>query len=113
MDRVVAEDGAPVMLSPSTATRIFVALEPVDMRQNFNGLYARVQTVLQQDPLSGHFFVFSNRCRKRLRLLVLDGSGLWVCIKRLEKITIGWPTMDIPSSSVRSDKLILMMLHWV
>jgi transposase len=63
MDRVVAEDGAPVMLSPSTATRIFVALEPVDMRQNFNGLYARVQSVLQQDPLSGHFFVFTNRSR--------------------------------------------------
>src|SRR5439155_640604 len=75
-------DGAPVMLSPSTATRIFVALEPVDMRQNFNGLYARVQTVLQQDPLSGHFFVFTNRSRTRLRLLVWDGSGLWVCTKR-------------------------------
>ena len=73
MDRVVAEDGAPVMLSPSIATRIFVALEPVDMRQNFNGLYARVQTVLQQDPLSGHFFVFTNRSRTRLRLLVWDG----------------------------------------
>jgi transposase len=36
------------MLSLSTATRIFVALEPVDMRQSFNGLYARVQTVLQE-----------------------------------------------------------------
>ena len=38
------------MLSLSTATRIFVALEPVDLRQSFNGLYARVQSVLQQDP---------------------------------------------------------------
>ncbi len=53
------------MLSLSIATRIFVALEPVDMRQNFNGLYARVQSVLQQDPLSGHFFVFTNRSRTR------------------------------------------------
>ena len=89
MDRVVAKDGAPVMLSLSTATRIFVALEPVDMRQNFNGLYARVQSVLQQDPLSGHFFAFTNRSRTRLRLLVWDGSGLWVCTKRLEKGTFG------------------------
>ena len=58
------------MLSLSTATRIFVALEPVDLRQSFNGLYARVQSVLQQDPLSGRFFVFTNRSHTRLRLLV-------------------------------------------
>jgi len=86
MDRVVAENGAPVMLSLLRATRIFVALEPVDMRQNFNGLYARVQSVLQQDPLSGHFFVFTNRSRTRLRLLIWDGSGLWVCTKRLDVV---------------------------
>ncbi len=60
------------MLSLSTATRIFVALEPVDMRQNFNGLYARVQSVLQQDPLSGHFFVFTNRSRT-----------VWICVVRI------------------------------
>ena len=50
LDRGVAEDGASLMLSLSTATRIFVALESVDQRQGFNGLYARVQSVLQQDP---------------------------------------------------------------
>jgi transposase len=46
------------MLSLSTATRIFVALDQVDMRQSFNGLSARVQTVLQEEPTSGHWFVF-------------------------------------------------------
>ena len=64
------------MLNLSTATRIFVALEPVDLRQSFNGLHALVQRVLQQDPLSGHLFVFTNRIRTRLKLLVWDGSGL-------------------------------------
>lgn len=49
------------MLSLSTATRIFVALHPVDMRQSFNGLYAKVQTVLQQEPTSGHWFIFTNK----------------------------------------------------
>ena len=96
------------MLSLSIATRIFVALEPVDMRQNFNGLYARVQTVLQQDPLSGHFFVFTNRSRTRLRLLVWDGSGLWVCTKRLEKSTFGWPTGEGPSRCLRPEELNLL-----
>jgi transposase len=53
VDRFAAESSAPVILSLSTATRIFVALEPVDMRQSFNGLHALVQRVLKQDQLSG------------------------------------------------------------
>ena len=50
------------MLSLSTATRVFVALQPVDMRQGFNGLYARVQTVLQENPTSGHWFKCPSDC---------------------------------------------------
>jgi hypothetical protein len=57
------------VLSLSPATRIFVALAPVDMRRSFNGLYAHVQVVLSQDPLSGHLFLFTNKlknvCGKR------------------------------------------------
>ena len=75
------------MLTLSTATRIFVALHPVDLRQSFNGLYARVQTVLQQEPTSGHWFVFTNRRRNRLKILFWDGSGLVLCTKRLEQGT--------------------------
>ena len=53
------------MLSLSPATRIFVALAPVDMRQGFNGLYVWVQTVLGQEPTSGHWFVFLNKRRNQ------------------------------------------------
>ena len=87
LDRGGPRTVAPAMLSLSSATRVFVALEPVDMRQSFNGLYARVQTVLQQEPTSGHWFVFTNRRRNRLKILLWDGSGLWICAKRLEKGT--------------------------
>ena len=59
------------VLSLSPATRIFVALAPVDMRRSFNGLYAHVQTVLAQDPLSGHLFLFTNKPRNRVKLLLL------------------------------------------
>ncbi len=51
------------MLSLSPATRVFVAIQPVDMRRCFNGLYADVQTVFGQDPLTGHLFLFTNRRR--------------------------------------------------
>jgi transposase len=97
------------MLSLSGATRIFVALAPVDMRQSFNGLYARVQSVLQEDPTSGHLFVFTNRLRNRLKVLFWDGSGLWVCAKRLEKGTFGWPTGEGVSRSLRPEELTLLV----
>ena len=67
------------MLSLSPATRVFVALAPVDMRKSFNGLYTYAQEVLQQSPTSGHLFVFTNKLRNRLKILFWDGSGLWVC----------------------------------
>ena len=49
------------MLSLSPATRSFAALQPVDMRAGFNRLYAHVETRLNQDPWSGHLFVFTQR----------------------------------------------------
>ena len=49
------------MLSLSPATRIFVAIQAMDMRQSFNGLYAWVQNVLREEPTSGHWFVFLNK----------------------------------------------------
>ena len=53
------------MLSLSPATRVYVALHPVDMRLGFNGLYALTQIVLSQEVLSGHLFVFTNKRRNR------------------------------------------------
>jgi transposase len=97
------------MLSASAATRIFVALEPVDMRQSFNGLFARVQTVLKGDPTSGHFFVFTNKNRNRLKILCYDGSGLWVCAKRLDRGTYGWPQGEGPSRLLRAEELSLLI----
>ncbi len=97
------------MFSLSPATRIFVALNPVDMRAGFNTLYAHVQTILTQDPLSGHLFCFSNRTRNRLKLLFWDGSGLWVCAKRLERGTFAWPSGEGTSCCLRPEELQLLI----
>jgi len=97
------------MLSLSPATRVFVALAPVDMRKSFNGLHTYAQEVLQQSPTSGHLFVFTNKLRNRLKILFWDGSGLWVCAKRLEKGTFAWPKGDGASRTLRSEELQLLM----
>jgi transposase len=73
------------MFGLGPATRIYIAVGGVDMRKGFDGLYGLVRDRLGHDPLSGHLFLFANRGRTRLKVLVWDGSGLWVCAKRLEK----------------------------
>jgi len=69
---------------PSPSVRIFVAREPVDMRKGFDGLSGDVIDVIDEDPQSGHLFVFFNKRRDRMKSLVWDGSGLWLLYKRLE-----------------------------
>src|SRR5882672_10913527 len=80
------------MFGLGPATKIYIALESVDMRKGFDGLYGLVRDRLGEDPMSGHLFLFTNRGRSRLKALVWDGSGLWVCAKRLEKGRFRWPT---------------------
>jgi transposase len=64
------------------------------MRKNFNGLYGLVRDHLSCDPESGHVFVFTNARRNRLKLLVYDGSGLWICAKKLDGGRFRWPQRD-------------------
>ena len=79
------------MISLSAATRVFVVAGYTDMRKSFNGLYGIVAQQLEMEPTSGHVFVFCNRSKNRIKLLLWDGSGLWVCAKRLEKGRFHWP----------------------
>jgi transposase len=93
-----------MILSLSPATHVYVALAPVDLRAGFNGLSGLVKNLLQADPLSGHLFVFSNRQRDRLRVLYWDGSGFWVCAKRLEQGRFSWPSGSGTSCSLRPEQ---------
>lgn len=79
------------MLAFPAAIRIFVAVQPVDMRKSFNGLWAAVSAQLGEDPKSGAVFAFINRDRTRLKLLYWDGTGVWVLAKRLEEGRFSWP----------------------
>lgn len=79
------------MLAFPAAIKIYVAVQPVDMRKSFNGLWAAVSEQLQEDPKSGGVFAFINRERTRLKLLYWDGTGVWVLAKRLERGRFSWP----------------------
>jgi transposase len=72
------------MLTLPASVRVFVARGATDLRRSFDRLSAQVQEVLRQDPLSGHVFVFFNRQRNRVKLLVWERDGFWLLYKRLE-----------------------------
>ena len=102
------------MFGLSLATRIYVALDAVDMRKGFDGLYGIVRDQLRQDPLSGHLFLFSNRQRTRVKALIWDGSGLWVCSKRLERGRFQWPEADAEAAedgsvTMRPEQLSMLL----
>ena len=79
------------MFALPAAIRIYVAVQPVDMRKSFNGLWSAVGEQLQEDPKSGALFCFINKERTRLKLLYWDGTGVWVLAKRLEQGRFSWP----------------------
>jgi len=76
----------------NAALKIFVALEPCDLRKSFDGLFAIANGHLAGGRLgSDTLFVFVNKRRNRIKLLYFDGTGLWVAAKRLEKGRFSWP----------------------
>jgi transposase len=101
------------MFGLGMATKIYLGVEAVDLRKGFEGLFGLVRDHLGQDPLSGHLFLFTNRRRTRLKALVWDGSGLWVCAKRLERGRFRWPeARGVRSLSMRPEELA-MLIHGI
>jgi transposase len=82
------------MFGVGAATRIYVATGATDMWLGYDGLFGLVRDRLQSDPLSGHLYLFANARRDRMKILVFDGSGLWVCARRMEGGRLRWPETD-------------------
>lgn len=79
------------MLNLPPSVRIFIAVQPTDMRKQFDGLSIETQRILEQDPLSGHLFVFFNRRRTMVKALYWDRNGFCLIAKRLERGTFKLP----------------------
>jgi transposase len=97
------------MLNFALSTKIYLIAGVTDMRKSFDGLAAIVSGTLQQDPYSGHAFIFSNRLRNRLKILLWDRSGFWVLAKRLEKGTFAWPTSASATVEMTPEELSLLL----
>ena len=73
------------MLMPNSRVRVYACLEPMDMRKSFSGLSGAVRSVLNQDPLNGHVFMFLNHRRNYVKMLWWDRTGYCIVAKKLTK----------------------------
>jgi transposase len=92
-----------------TGTRIWIAAGVTDMRRGFDGLSAQVQTVLEQQPFSGHVFVFRGRRGDIVKLLWWDGDGLCLFSKRLERGRFIWPKAESGTVSLSRAQLSMLL----
>ncbi len=98
------------MIAPSPATRIYLATGATDLRKSFEGLSDLVAHRFQQDPWSGHLYVFTNRRKNRIKLLYTDGTGMWVCAKRLGRGCFAWPKTTEPAAlRIAAQELTLLL----
>ena len=91
------------MLSFTSQVKVYLCLEPCDMRKSFDGLWQLAEEKMGVNPKQGAIFVFTNRSLNRLKILYWDGSGVWVLAKRLEKGRFNWPQ----GVDTKADKLSL------
>lgn len=78
------------MILLNNQSKVFVAIDPIDFRKGIRGLKATCKDILRQSPDSGVFFLFRNKSMTCIKILVYDGQGFWLMLKRLSKGKFPW-----------------------
>jgi transposase len=97
------------MLSLPAAVRIHLCTVATDMRKSFDSLAALAESVVKEDPRSGHLFVFRNRRGDRIKILVWDRDGFAIWMKRLEAGTFRFPRIDADHVTITSTELAMIL----
>jgi transposase len=98
------------MLQLTPQSRIFLATQPVDFRKGIDGLAAVCRQLLGDNPLEGAVYVFRNRSGTMLKLLLYDGQGYWMMMKRLSQGRFSWwPTSTDARVPLSARELIILL----
>jgi transposase len=99
------------MIQVTPQMRLLVAVAPADFRRGIDGLARACRQALGEDPFSGAVFVFRNRRRTAVKLLVYDGQGFWLCYKRLSAGRFRWwpAREDEPVDCLKAHELQVLL----
>ena len=99
------------MIQITPQMRILVAVEAADFRRGIDGLARLCREDLKADPFAGTVYVFRNRRRTAVKLLVYDGQGFWLCHKRLSQGKFRWwpSRCEAAGSSLRAHELQVLL----
>lgn len=98
------------MLQITPQHRLLLAIESADFRKGIDSLAALCRKTLQTDPFSGAVFVFTNKRRTAVKILVYDGTGFWLCLKRFSKGSLKWwPRCSTEANVITARELQLLL----
>ena len=98
------------MLQLSPQHQIFLAVQPVDFRKGIDGLAQVCRSQLNKNPMKGGIFVFRNRNKTALKILVYDGQGFWLCLKRLSAGKLNWWPKSVQAAQVLQARELHILL---
>ena len=98
------------MLQITPHHHLLLAVQPVDFRKGIDGLAALCRQTLQEDPFKGTFFIFTNKPRTTVKILVYDGKGFWLCTRRFSRGRLPWwPTHHASSFTLNPSQLYILL----
>ena len=97
------------MIDPPFGTQVWLAAVVTDMRRGMDGLASLVQTTLEENPFSGHVFVFRGRRGHLIKILWWGGDGLCLFVKRLERGRFVWPQAESGRVYLTSAQLSMLL----
>lgn len=100
------------MIQITPHMRIFLCIAPIDFRKGIDGLSRVCRDVLDQDPFSGSMFIFRNKRKTTLKILLYDGQGYWLFVKRLSSGRFNWWPQNEKTLSINITPAQLHLLIW-
>jgi transposase len=94
--------------------RVFLCRSAVDFRKAHDGLCAIIRDQFRDDPFSGDVFAFFNRAKDRIKLVVWDRNGFWLCYKRLERGTFPFAVSGAGRVEIEQGQLAMILegIEW-
>lgn len=100
------------MLQITPQHKLLLAVQPTDFRKGIDGLAHICKQKLNEDPFSGTIFAFTNKRQSAVKLLVFDGNGYWLCMKRFSKgVLAWWPSTDKESWALNASQIQVLLMQ--